>query len=171
MRFEDAIKTNKFTSENAKSQLNLIYTASVLECFFTSYFKVFDLTMQQYNVMRIVRGQSPKSVKVKDITARILYRNCNTTRIIDKLEVKGLLRREETAQDKRAIHVVITESGLQLLKKIDQEMASNALHRKALDETEAEILSKILDKLRHDFDSSEDECKPAKPTKSVGKKS
>ena len=77
----------------------------------TSFFMQFDLTMEQYNVLRIVRGQSPKSVKVKDISARILHRNSNTTRIIDKLEAKKLLVREDTAADRRAVHVVLTSEG------------------------------------------------------------
>jgi DNA-binding MarR family transcriptional regulator len=153
MKFEDAIQTAKFQSENQKAQLNIIYTASVLKCFMTNYFRAFDLTVEQYNVLRIVRGQSPKSVKVKDISARILHRNSNTTRIIDKLETKYLLRREDATTDKRAVHVVLTPEGVTLMKKIDQHMEQNNPHLKSLDETEAAVLSRLLDKLRNDYDA------------------
>ncbi len=158
MRFEEAIKTSKFQSENQKAQLNIIYTASVLRCFFTNYFKAFDMTIEQYNVMRIVRGQSPHSVKVKDISARILHRNSNTTRIIDKLESKGLLLRKDVSSDKRAVHVVLTEAGRELLAKIDKHMEQNSPHLRALDETEAAVLSRLLDKMRHDFDAHQMEA-------------
>jgi DNA-binding MarR family transcriptional regulator len=152
MRFEDVIKTTKFQNANGKAQLNLIHTASVIETYFTAWFGKFDLTMQQYNVLRIVRGQSPKSVKVKDISERVIYRNSNTTRIIDKLESKNLIERQDTAADKRAVHVVITQEGLDLMAQIDKVMISHDPHMKALEETEAEVLSMLLDKLRAHFD-------------------
>jgi DNA-binding MarR family transcriptional regulator len=152
MLFEEVIKTKRFQNVNGKAQLNLIHTAGVVECYFTAYFKQFDLTMQQYNVLRIVRGQAPKSVKVKDISERVIYRNSNTTRIIDKLEAKKLLERQDTAADKRAVHVAMTQIGLDLMAKIDHDMLSHDPHIKALEETEAEVLSKLLDKLRDSFD-------------------
>jgi DNA-binding MarR family transcriptional regulator len=157
MRFEDAIKSSKFQSENQKAQLNILYTASILKCFFNAYFKKYDLTTEQYNVMRIVRGQSPKSVKVKDISSRILSRNSNTTRIIDKLEVKKLLKRSEANKDKRAVNVTLTDEGIALLKRIDDGMLESSPHLKSLEETEAGVLTKLLDKMRTDFDNYTEE--------------
>lgn len=152
MKFEEAIKTKKFQSENQKAQLNVIHTASVLKCYFTAFFNRFDLSMEQYNVLRIVRGQMPKPVKVKEISERILHRNSNTTRIIDKLEDKSLIIREEATKDRRAVHVILTPKGVALMDEIDQAIAEKSPHIKALEESEAEVLSLLLDKMRMDFD-------------------
>lgn len=154
MRFEDVIKTTKFQSENAKSQLNVIHTGGVLECYYNIWFAQFGLTTHQYNVLRIVRGQAPKSVTVKNISDRLVHRNSNTTRIIDKLAEKNLITREDTSPDRRAVHVVLTPKGIELLSKIDDVMLNDNPHLVALDESEASVLSKLLDKMREAFDAS-----------------
>ena len=85
---------------------------------------------------------------MKDITARMLERNSNTTRIIDKLQAKGLMERKPNIQDKRELHIELTEKGMALLRKIDQEWAQDDPVHIGLNEVEAGILNTLLDKLR-----------------------
>ena len=89
MRIEDEVQTKSFQSEFHKAQVNIIFSAWWLKSSMTPYLKKHGLSHEQFNVLRIIRGQKNKPVCVKDITARMLERNSNTTRIIDKLEAKA----------------------------------------------------------------------------------
>jgi DNA-binding MarR family transcriptional regulator len=169
MKFEEALHTSKFANENAKAQLNILHTASILECYFTVWFRRYGLSMQQYNVMRIVRGQTPNWVSVKDITMRVVSKNSNTTRIIDKLESKKLITRQISEIDKRVVNVVLTPIGCALLTKIDGDNNKEHLHKTALEDHDAESLNALLDKLRETFESIDQTKKVKKPLEAFKK--
>jgi DNA-binding MarR family transcriptional regulator len=150
MRLEDEIKTTKFLSEVHKAHLNILFTASWLKLRIKQRLKPFGLTMEQYNVMRIVRGQHPNSICVKEITKRMLEKNSNTTRIIDRLEQKGYMKRLASDRDRRERSIELTPAGMDLLSAIDREWEYNTPHTSALQHDEAKQLNELMEKLRLD---------------------
>lgn len=152
MRFEEAIKTTKFQSEIQKAHLHILFTASWVRSRIGNRLKPFGITAEQYNVMRILRGQSTESVRVMDISARMLERNSNTTRLIDRLIEKGLLSRITADHDHRERAIQLTAAGLHLLQQIDQEWVNNSPHSSSLTEEEAAQLNRLLDRLRECID-------------------
>lgn len=148
MKIEEEVQTKGFQNEFHKAQVNIIFSAWWLKNRMLPNLKKHGLSLEQFNAMRIVRGQKNKVVCVKDITARMLERNSNTTRIIDKLEAKGLMERKPNMQDKRELHIELTDKGMVLLRKIDQEWAQDDPVHIGLNEVEAVILNTLLDKMR-----------------------
>lgn len=145
----DIKQTTPFRSPYVRAIVNLMFTNNWVVDGQTRLLKPFGLTLQQYNVLRILRGQTPNPVKVSDITERMLDKMSNASRLVDKLVLKKLVLRTECPSDRRAVDVVITEAGLALLKKIDVELAEwdKQQHRK-LTEEEASHLSHLLDRIR-----------------------
>jgi DNA-binding MarR family transcriptional regulator len=129
--------------------VNLLYTSNWLAGHQTQELKPFKLTLQQYNVLRILRGQHPNPIKVSDITERMLDKMSNASRLVDKLVAKKLVQRTECPSDRRAVDVIITEKGLALLKQMDaRQDALNVSLENKLTAEEAEWLSQLLDRLR-----------------------
>lgn len=128
--------------------LNLVYTTNWLTSKQASVFKDSDITSQQYNVLRILRGQHPNPCSIKLIKERMLDRMSDASRIVDKLNTKKLLIRRECPNDRRSVDVVITEKGLELLKSLDHidDIAAQTL--KSLTSDEVNTLNNLLDKLR-----------------------
>ncbi len=120
------------------------------------FLKPHGVTLQQYNVLRILRGQYPNPVKVSDITERMLDKMSNASRLVDKLLLKQLAERTECPSDRRAVDVVITQKGLDLLKMLDECQAGweDGL-KERLSEEEAVVISELLDKLRKECDSKQ----------------
>jgi DNA-binding MarR family transcriptional regulator len=148
MSIETDIKQKKFRSPYQRLALNLIYTANWLEYKQLEFFKGHDITPQQYNVLRILRGQGSTPIKVGDITERMLDRNSNTSRLVDKLLAKNLAKRSSCANDRRAVDVLITEEGLQLLAELDPFVDQWEDRFNIITPEEAEQISALLDKLR-----------------------
>lgn len=128
--------------------LNLIYTTNWLTSKQDSLFKDSDITVQQYNVLRILRGQYPNPCSIKLIKERMLDRMSDTSRIVDKLYTKKLLERNECPDDRRSVNVVISDKGLELLKSLDyiDDLSKQSL--KSLTTAEINTLNELLDKLR-----------------------
>lgn len=149
MSIETDIKQEKFRSPFQKLFINLVYTNNWIQYKQMEVFKENDLTLQQYNVLRILRGQKSNAIKVSDITDRMLDKNSNTSRLVDKLLAKGLAERTSCPSDRRAVDVIITESGLALLTKLDPvlEEWENKLSASLTGE-EADQINHLLDKLR-----------------------
>ncbi len=151
MRLEDEIKTDKFQSEIHKAQLNILFSANWLRGRISASLKPFGVTMEQFNVMRIIRGSNHETgVLAKDIAGRMLERNSNTTRIIDRLEAKNLVQRQVSVIDRRERPVFLTNQGLDLLKKIDQSWRLNNPHAAPWDAKEAQLVNLLLDKMREE---------------------
>jgi DNA-binding MarR family transcriptional regulator len=148
MSIETDIKQKKFRSPYQRLALNLIYTANWLEYKQLEFFKSHDITPQQYNVLRILRGQGSTPIKVSDITERMLDRNSNTSRLVDKLLAKNLAKRDSCANDRRAVDVLITEEGLQLLAELDPFVDQWEDRFNIITPKEADQISALLDKLR-----------------------
>jgi DNA-binding MarR family transcriptional regulator len=148
VKIEEAIKVKNFSSERQKAYINVLYTATFLKGKINARLKKFDLTHEQFNVLRIIKGQYPNPVCVKDITDRMIEPNSNTTRILDRLEQKQLVKRNPSERDRRELWITITENGLNLLVTIEADFLSDNPHGRSLSHAEASLLNNLLDKLR-----------------------
>lgn len=147
MKIEDEIQQKAFHSVHQKAVVNLIYTASWLIGNQQKFLSLFGITARQFNILRILRGQHPRGLSATAIKSRMLDRNSDVSRLLDRLAKKGLVVRKSCASDKRATDVFITEKGLDILTEInrDREKIDNML---SLTAEEAELLSTLLDRAR-----------------------
>lgn len=151
MRLEDELKTKGFSNENQKAQINIMFTAGWVRCAISSSLKPYGITPEQYNVLRILRGSQPNAVCLKDITCRMVDRNSNTSRIVDKLAAKNWVLREPSANDRREVQIALTPAGADLLTKIDKQYgADRMMHPSGLTDSEAETLNALLEKMRQE---------------------
>lgn len=148
MKIEEEIKQRTFKSEHQKAHINLIYTSGWVQQAQAGLFKPFGVTLPQYNVLRILRGQHPKPATISLLIDRMLDKTSNASRIVDKLEAKGLVTREQCPADRRTVDVLITEKGLALLKEMDDLESGEGTGITNLTAQEAEQLSALLDKIR-----------------------
>lgn len=148
MSLEQDIQQEKFASEFEKAAVNILFTSSWLHNINASRLKPYEITPEQFNVLRILRGSHPKKMMLADVTSRMLDKNSNATRLVEKLRQKGLVSRDICENNRRQVDISITESGLTLLKKIDGEAASWLSTLKNISKSEAQELNRILDKLR-----------------------
>jgi len=148
MSLEEEIRQQKFSSEYDKMMLNILYTGSWLYNRDAARFKPYDITPEQYNVLRILRGSHPTPMMLTDITSRMLNKSSNATRLVEKLRQKSLVRREICEDNRRQVDISITDKGLAILKKIDGEAAAFMTGLKRITKAEAAELNRILDKLR-----------------------
>jgi DNA-binding MarR family transcriptional regulator len=148
MKLKDAIKQRSFKSEYEKLMINVLYSGIWLTQKYDTLFKPYGLTRQQYNVLRILRGQHPHPVTITSIMERMLDKSSNASRIVDRLEVKQLATRQVSPQDRRAVDVRITQTGLDILAKLDHDLNQMERLFSALSEQEMETLNDLLDKLK-----------------------
>jgi DNA-binding MarR family transcriptional regulator len=148
MTIEEEISQVKFRNEHQKAGINLIFTGNWLQLRYSVYLKKFNLTLQQYNVLRILKGQDPNPITVNDIISRMLDKMSNASRIIDKLVLKKLTDRKICPKDRRQMDVRITSKGLELLGQIDVEFDSMEKKIIKLTIPEAKELNSLLDKIR-----------------------
>jgi DNA-binding MarR family transcriptional regulator len=148
MKIEEALKTNKFKSDQHRAMLNIMFTASWLRGKVVSKLKCYGISQEQYNVLRILRGSHPTPLCAKDITDRMIDKNSNTTRIMDKLITKEYINKLRGEIDRREVNISITESGLELLKEIDKVEAIDNPNYLNLSDAESGLLSALLDKMR-----------------------
>lgn len=149
MSIEKDIKQQKpFKSAYQKVVVNIMYTSNWMNSEQQGLLKPFDLSAQQYNVLRILRGQFPNPITVNGIIERMLDKMSNASRLVDKLLLKGYVSRCDNAADRRACDIRITETGAQVLKQIDEIQAGWENGKQFLTDAEAETLSRLLDKLR-----------------------
>lgn len=146
-RIEDLIKAN-FISSQQKAIVNIRYTSNFLINNQNLFMKDFDLTMPQFNVLRILRG-AKKAISIHEVKERMVEKSPNTTRLIDKLEMKRFVMRvAQPINDRRKVNLEITTKGLDVLSLIDQRIDESNLFKNQLTDEEAEQLSFLLDKLR-----------------------
>ncbi|MFT2008468.1 MarR family winged helix-turn-helix transcriptional regulator [Pontibacter sp. 13R65] len=148
MRIEEEIKQPTFKDEHHKAYINLVYTSGWLQLAQSNLFKKYGLTLPQYNIMRILRGQHPKPATVSLLIERMLDKTSNASRIVDKLEAKKLVTRSQCQHDRRTVDVLITEKGLALLKEMDGLEVSGQKGFQSLTVEEAKELNRLLDKIR-----------------------
>ncbi|GAB4243817.1 MAG: MarR family transcriptional regulator [Ekhidna sp.] len=148
MGIAEDIKQEKFANEYSKAIVNIIYTNSWLNQKYLEVFKSMGLTTPQFNILRILRGQHPNPATVNLLIDRMLDKSSNASRIVDRLESKGLVIRKQCSNDRRAVDVLISDQGLDLLKQLDVEMERLENETRKLSEEECATLNTLLDKLR-----------------------
>ena len=148
MKLEDEISQKKFRNEYHKAAVNLLFTFSWLRSYQEKIFKPRGITGQQFNILRILRGQHPKPANIKLIRERMLDRMSDCSRIVEKLRAKGLIERNICPADRRHVDVIITKKGLDLLSKLDLINEESDKFLSNLDEKEVSQLNRLLDKLR-----------------------
>ncbi|MBC9796511.1 MarR family winged helix-turn-helix transcriptional regulator [Sinomicrobium weinanense] len=148
MRIEDIIKTEKMHS-HSRTIINLMYTANEISSKTSEAIKPYDISLPQFNVLRILKGQKGNPANLQTIQERMVARTSNTTRIVDKLIDKGLVKRIQCPQNRRKVEIFITESGLELVDKVS--VAVTRIEKqiiKDLSEKELETFNHTLDTLR-----------------------
>lgn len=148
MGIDQDIKQENFTSEEQKALLNVIFTGNWVAQQQHELLKPFGLTMQQYNVLRILRGQNGKPMTVLAIIERMLDRTSNASRLVDKLLEKKLVIRRECSNDRRAVDILILPTGLELLSEIDLIQKNWNQRFSKLGTTNLQRLNELLDQFR-----------------------
>ena len=148
MGIEKDINQGKFISARQKAMINIIYSYGWIIEKIKDYLAKEDITHQQFNILRILRGSHPKPLSTLQIRERMLDKMSDTSRIVDRLVAKGLVKKSTCPTDKRLVDVIITEKGQKILKRIDMESDQISEIMGKLSEKEAEMLSLLLDKLR-----------------------
>ncbi|MEZ4828853.1 MAG: MarR family transcriptional regulator [Bacteroidia bacterium] len=151
MKLEDAIKQKTpFRSAKQKMLVNILFTQNWLLDLQKNVFKPYGITPQQYNVLRILRGQHPQPVSTCVIRDRMLDRMSDVSRIVDRLVKKDLVIRTTCQSDKRLVDVHINDNGLALLTSIDDRTQEMDRAFASVTDEEALQISDLLDKLRGD---------------------
>ncbi|MDX1407795.1 MAG: MarR family transcriptional regulator [Saprospiraceae bacterium] len=149
VKIEEAIQQARFSNESSKAGINLLYTASWLSTAMVRVLRPHGISWQQFNIMRILRGQKGKPASLKLISERMIDKMSNTSRLVDKLVDKELVQRETCPNDRRQVDIVMTPSGSALLERasasMDAFVSSTFGH---LNEDELKALNLLLDKLR-----------------------
>jgi len=149
MLLEEEIKQKSFKNEQEKGIVNLIYTYNWMDHQMKAFFKEYDLTPQQFNILRILRGQYPNPCSVITLRERMLDKMSDASRIVERLRIKNLVIRNISPTDRRSVDIIISETGLDLLKSIDQHF--DGVQKSIfsmLENEEAKLLNQLLDKMR-----------------------
>ena len=148
MGLENEINQHKFRNEHQKSAINIVYTHNWLTERMYKIFDQWEITAQQFNILRILRGAGAP-LSTLQIRQRMLDRMSDTSRIVDRLVIKGLVKKSVCKNDRRLVDVIITDKGRKLLEKLDEynDLLDGVM--KNLTEEEARMLNELLDKLRN----------------------
>ena len=147
MRIEEEIKS-VFKNERHKAVVNLMYTNYQMMAKMRDFFKPYDITLQQFNILRILRGQHPNPASIGLIKERMLDKSSDVSRIIDRLLLKKYIDRKECKTDRRQKDIVISDKGLEILKKIDSADMERESVMNNITEEEAAQFNHLLDKIR-----------------------
>jgi DNA-binding MarR family transcriptional regulator len=147
MKLEEVLKTERFESMSQKAMLNVMYTAYWAKTKVSTSLKGQGLTIEQFNVMRILKGMHPQAMCVKDIASRMVEKSSNVPRIIDRMILKGIAVRTQSEEDRRETLVSITDKGLKVLEKAN--VGISAINNEiGLSEADALLLNDLLERLR-----------------------
>ncbi len=150
MKLETLIKVNKPLNLSKRTVVNLLYTGNYVTLRLNNSLKSYGITLQQFNVLRILRGQHGKPLNLSEIQERMINKNSNTTRLIDKLVTKKYVNRLTDASNRRKIKVSITDEGLKFINSLDAIVDEKEEHKiiKNLNNKELEQLNQLLEKIR-----------------------
>lgn len=148
MSIEQDINQKKFRNEHQKVTINIIYTFNWITEQSKAIFEKADITAQQFNILRILRGAGAP-LSTLQIRQRMLDKMSDTSRIVDRLILKGLVKKNICKSDKRLVDVSITDKGRKLLEKLDKHDDEMDAITGSLSEAEAKTLNKLLDKIRN----------------------
>lgn len=150
MKIEDEIKSTIALDNSKKVMLNVMYTQNVIVDQLNDILKPFDLSGEQYNVLRILRGQKGNPANMCVIQERMIAKTSNTTRLVDKLLLKNLVTRNVCPDNRRKIEVLITPKGLELLDELEPKIEEHEQSlSKKLNTQELELLNQLLEKYRN----------------------
>ena len=150
MKIEEEIKSTVVMDLAKKVLLNISFTRNVISDKFQELIKPYDLSGEQYNVLRILRGQKGKPANMSVIQERMIAKNSNTTRLIDKLLLKEMVTRKECPANRRKIEILITQKGLDILNKLDPFIIEHENYfAEKLTNTELQQLNNLLEKYRN----------------------
>ncbi len=148
MRIEDEInQTKPFKSECHRTAVNLIFTSNWLASKIKVLLKPYDITLQQYNVLKILKGAS-KPISTSCIRGRMIERMADTSRLVERLCSKGWVNREACCSDKRLVDITLSQEGINFVNDIEQKVDMSAIIDRNLEPAEAKLLSDLLDKMR-----------------------
>lgn len=145
MTLEEAIKTSGFQNQKHKAAVNVMFTAYQIKSRISHVLKGYALTPEQYNVLRILKGSQPNPLCVKEIASRLIERNSNVPRIADRLELKKLVKRSASAEDRRETLMQITPAGLNLLEAANQAIEAEQNNFVNLNEEQSANLNQLLE--------------------------
>ena len=149
MRLEEEIKQSKFKDEYHKLGVNIIYSASWMSSKHLHVLKQFNLSIQQFNILRILRGQYPEPASVKLLTERMIDKMSNASRLVEKLKQKGFVERTSCPKDRRQVDIAITEEGRKIVGEASIVMEGELNKTlSVLTKKEAKQLNDLLDKMR-----------------------
>ena len=152
MGIAEEIKVKRFRNEWHEATVNIVYTSNWITKELERRANKKSITLQQFNVLRILRGQYPNSATNLLIKERMITDSADISRLIDRLVIKELVEKNKSKIDKRSVNVTITEKGLSLLDDIENDMTLMDFLPQQITEEEAKTLSILLDKLRKDVD-------------------
>jgi DNA-binding MarR family transcriptional regulator len=147
MELEKEIVVEKFDCLHEKTLVNIVFTYNWINSNLKKAFDPFNITVQQYNILRILRGQC-KPATVNLLKDRMLDKMSDTSRIVDRLLQKELVERKTCPKDRRAVDISITQKGLDLLSEIEDSYEAKKVFRGSLLIEEMEKLNQFLDRLR-----------------------
>jgi MarR family transcriptional regulator, 2-MHQ and catechol-resistance regulon repressor len=148
MSIENDIKQAKFRNEFQKAAINLLYTSGWMREKNAGIIEGEGITAQQFNILRILRGSHPSPLSTLQIRERMLDKMSDTSRIVDRLIAKGLVKKNTCKKDRRLVDVNITDKGLKLLERLDVRQDEMDRVLENLTEKDAVALNKLLDKIR-----------------------
>jgi DNA-binding MarR family transcriptional regulator len=148
MKLEQEIKQEKFRNPEQKLTINLIFTYYWIVDRFKEHLRPYDISMQQFNILRILRGQGNKPATINLLKDRMMDRSSDASRLVERLRLKGLVERVICPEDRRAVEIRITEKGTSILKTIDEQEASMSSNFNTLTPEEIATVNDLLDKLR-----------------------
>ena len=139
---------SKFESEYQKVVVNVVYTYNWVTSILKKRLDQHQITLQQFNILRILRGQYPKPATVNLLKDRMLDKMSDASRIVDRLVQKGLVTREVNQKDRRAVDIIISEKGLEILTKLDPVITPEDVLKANIPEEDVVRLNHLLDKMR-----------------------
>lgn len=148
MQLQKEISISGFESLYQQAVVNVVFTSGWCNEQMKQLLAPYDITNQQFNILRILRGQYPNPSTINLLKSRMLDKMCDASRIVDRLVQKELVLKEVNTEDKRAVDIIISKKGLQLLTQMDHEVDLSAMASNTLTEEEADQLNFLLDKLR-----------------------
>lgn len=148
MEIEKEIYNRKFENSHQKVVVNLLYTYGWITNLLRLRLNKHNITLQQYNILRILRGQYPNPATINILKERMLDKMSDASRIVERLVQKDLVKRCVSNKDRRAVDILISQKGLDILQKLDNEISIKDMLSNNLNEEEAIALSGLLDKMR-----------------------
>lgn len=148
MKLEDEIKQTKFRNESHKLAVNIVFSNNWLMGRQSELFNGFDITANQFNILRILRGQYPNPASINLLKDRMIDKMSDASRLVERLRIKEYVKRELSSNDRRRVDVIITEKGLNLLKEIDRLDSNYDSLFKNLSVEETKVINELLDKMR-----------------------